>query len=54
MGFEQLKEIIKDNLKIAREEEMAPITKCPDCAWPVLKENKRGGKLCPICHWRSR
>ncbi len=51
MSYEQLKTILDENRKIARDEEAEPTTKCPDCAYVPLKENKDGLKHCPICGW---
>ncbi len=54
MSWEQLEAILKDNRETAREEVAAPVTKCPDCAYTLLKENKYGVKCCPICGWRGK
>lgn len=54
MSWEQLEAILKENREKAREEAEAPVTKCPDCAYFSLIENKHGEKLCPICGWRGR
>ena len=51
MGYQQLKEMIDQNRKEAEEEKTRPITKCPDCDFPSLKENKSKALCCPICGW---
>lgn len=54
MSWDQLKAILKENREIAQEAAATPGTKCPDCAFVPLRENKNGQKLCPICGWRGR
>jgi rubrerythrin len=53
MGYQQLKEILDENRRIAEQEAQKPITECPECGFVPLKENRKGEKLCPICGWRS-
>ena len=56
MGFEQLKNIIKENKEqaILDEQEAMNPTECPYCAWG-LKVNSKSEKSCPICGriWRA-
>lgn len=50
MGFEQLKDIIKENkeqIELDNQEAINPI-ECPYCVW-TLKENSKGEKSCEIC-----
>ena len=49
----QLKGILEENRQIANDEQMAPITECPNCDYGPLVENSRGELLCKICGWRG-
>jgi len=54
MGFESLKNILRESRQEAAEEEKrrhGEISECPSCAFTPLKANDRGGKHCPICGW---
>ena len=54
MGWNQLREINKENRKKSMEEKLkVDFDICPECAF-LLRKNSRGEKLCPMCGWRSR
>lgn len=54
MTWGQLKTILDENRRIAEEEKAQAVTKCPECAFNELKENKTKVLLCPICGWTGR
>jgi len=53
MGWEQLRDILKENIEEQQKLRDQKTTECPECLFP-LRENQKGDLLCPICGWRGK